>query len=336
MQGIVVLLLLLFSSLLVHAAERSYLPLTDQEMSRRFPMREVARIGLADEDADSPAPPLRHFTAGVGGVSMERIADGWLLQGKDKAGKPWRVFTGFMSNAGGDGEIYQADLDRNGIDDLVFWLPNTGAGMAPTAGLGILTFDASGQPVYLTVWGYSGPGRNGVEDLLDLKGDGHAQLLTMDFSDGYWTTSLYRLKDARWQRVVGQFGRLRYPAMTRFTYSGSRKVVTRIKPGRHPLSADLSNDRPLNQQRYRLADDSAKAYIGSAGELQLVSVPDLVIDDRPEGRTIYAGSADERLRAIFQEALGSERSVVLYGKDDSFQGNYGLAAPHTVWLLPKP
>lgn len=330
------ILLMLLGSLSAGAAERAYLPLTDEEFSRRFPMREVARIALADEDADSPAPSRRHFSAGVGGVSMERTADGWLLQGQDKGGKPWRVFAGFMSNAAGEGEIYQADLDRNGIDDLLFWLPNTGVGMAPTAGLGILTFESSGRPVYLNAWGYSGPGRNGVEDVLDLKRDGHAQLLTMDFSAGYWTTSLYRLKAARWQRIEGQFGRLRYPAMTRFTYSGSRHVVTRLKAGRHPLSADLSNDRPLNRQLYRLTDDSAKAFVGSAGKLALAGVPGVVIDDRPDGRTLYAGGAGDRLRAVFQDALGSQREALLYGKDDSFQANDGLAAPHTLWLLPKP
>lgn len=329
------MLLCLLGSGVIQAAERAYVPLTDQELSRRFPMREVARIALADEDIDSPAPALRQFSAGAAGVSMERTANGWLLRGQDMTGKPWQLSTGFMSNAAGEAEIYQADLDRNGLDDLVFWLPNPGLGMAPTASLGILTFEASGRPAYLHVRGYSGPARGGVQDMLDLKGDKHAQLLTMDFSDGYWTTSLYRLTEARWQRLNGQFGRLRYPALTRFTQAGSRRVVSRIKAGRHPISADLSNDRPLNQQRYRMADGSAKAFIGRDGKLELVSVPELVVDERPDGRTLYAGKTDEQLQAALLEAYRSGREVVLYGRDDSYQSNYGLAAPHTLWLLPK-
>ncbi|MBB4863436.1 hypothetical protein HNP46_002283 [Pseudomonas nitritireducens] len=324
-------LLCLFGCLAVQAAERAYVPLTDQELANRLPMREVARVTYADEDPDSPPPPVRHFTAGAAGVSMQRSADGWLFQGRDKAGKPWRLSTGSMSNAAGEGEIYQADLDRNGLDDLVFWLPNTGVGLAPTAGLGILTFEDSGRPVYLGVWGYSGPARNGVEDLLDLKRDGHAQLLTMDFSEGYWTTSLYRLKAARWQRIEGQFGRLHYPVLTRFTHNGSRRPVSHIKPGRHPVSADISNDRSLAGQRYRLADDSAKAFIGQAGNLQLVNVPSVVIDDRAEGRTLTVWGSAEQLQPLFQEALRERREVELYGRDESYPG---LAAPHTLWLLP--
>lgn len=39
----------------------------------------------------------------------------------------------------------------------------------------------------------------GVDDLLDLQGNGRTQLLDMQFDSGYWITNLYQVKDARWQ-----------------------------------------------------------------------------------------------------------------------------------------
>ncbi|MDI8799971.1 hypothetical protein MJM59_32150, partial [Salmonella enterica subsp. enterica serovar Montevideo] len=41
-----------------------------------------------------------------------------------------------------------------------------------------------------------------------LQGNGRTQLLDMQFDSGYWITNLYQVKDARWQRVHGWFGRL--------------------------------------------------------------------------------------------------------------------------------
>jgi hypothetical protein len=67
----------------------------------------------------------------------------------------------------------------------------------------------------------------GVEDLLDLQGNGRAQLLDMQFSDGYWVTDLYQVKEAHWQRVNGWFGQLHYPALSRFTYRPMTPPVKR-------------------------------------------------------------------------------------------------------------
>lgn len=80
----------------------------------------------------------------------------------------------------------------------------------------------------------------GVDDLLDLQGNGRTQLLDMQFDSGYWITNLYQVKDARWQRVHGWFGWLSYPALTRFNHYHGRKLIIKPIAGRNPQTDDLS------------------------------------------------------------------------------------------------
>ncbi|WP_216079590.1 hypothetical protein [Shigella sonnei] len=88
--------------------------------------------------------------------------------------------------------------------------------------------------------GFYTASKTGVDDLLDLQGNGHTQLLDMQFDSGYWITSLYQVKDAKWQRVHGWFGKLSYPALTRFTYTPNRKLVLKPIAGRDPQTEDLA------------------------------------------------------------------------------------------------
>jgi len=62
----------------------------------------------------------------------------------------------------------------------------------------------------------------------------------MQFSDGYWVTDLYQVKEAHWQRVNGWFGQLHYPALSRFTYRPNRKLVKKPGAGRNPETGDLA------------------------------------------------------------------------------------------------
>lgn len=113
-----------------------------------------------------------------------------------------------LANIAGKGQLYRADLDRNGIQDLVIWLPSTGNGLAPYAHLILMTFTREGRPCVFEPVGFYTASKTGVDDLLDLQGNGHTQLLDMQFDSGYWITSLYQVKDAKWQRVHGWFGKL--------------------------------------------------------------------------------------------------------------------------------
>ena len=145
-----------------------------------------------------------------------------------------------LANIAGKGQLYRADLDRNGIQDLVIWLPSTGNGLAPYAHLILMTFTREGRPCVFEPRGFYTASKTGVDDLLDLQGNGHTQLLDMQFNSGYWITSLYQVKDAKWQRVHGWFGKLSYPALTRFTYTPNRKIVLKPIAGRDPQTEDLA------------------------------------------------------------------------------------------------
>jgi hypothetical protein len=80
----------------------------------------------------------------------------------------------------------------------------------------------------------------------------------MVFDDGYWVTNLYRVRDARWNRVDGRFAGLNFPAYTRFTRRPNHRPV-RPAPGRHPRAPDLlreneSGERVAADGRGRAAD----------------------------------------------------------------------------------
>lgn len=115
-----------------------------------------------------------------------------------------------------------------------------GWGLAPSAQYIIFTFLKNGRPCVFEPWGFYTATDTGVDDLLDLQGNGRTQLLDMQFDSGYWITNLYQVKDARWQRVHGWFGRLSYPALTRFNHYPGRKLIIKPIAGRNPQTDDLS------------------------------------------------------------------------------------------------
>ncbi len=116
---------------------------------------------------------------------------------------------GVLQNMAGNAQLYRADLDRNGIQDLVIWRGISGNGLAPNAFLILMTFNQQGRPCVFQSDGFYTASETGIDDLLDLQRNGHTQLLDMQFDSGYWITSLYQVKDAKWQRVHGWFGKLK-------------------------------------------------------------------------------------------------------------------------------
>ncbi|MDR0735269.1 MAG: hypothetical protein LBF51_00305 [Zoogloeaceae bacterium] len=262
----------------------------------------------------------------------DEYAADFFISGKDRAGKPWTVHMGQVYNVAGWARIFTADLDGNGIGDIVVWMPNAGNGMAPTGIIHIVTFEKNGRPIIFGDAGFYGADEKGVEYLLDINRDGRAELLAMRFGYGYWISDLYQVKNARWRRVSGKFGRLRYPALTRFTHRRpNRTVVRRIMPERkrdveNEMKNDMSNDKPLNNAQYVLADGSGKRFKKLRGSaiLEVVETP-FMIDDESEGRMINAD-------ANFEQWFTERRVFLLYGLDNRYRG---LSNPHTIWALPS-
>lgn len=72
---------------------------------------------------------------GVAGVTLEKMPNDdseWQLNGKIA---PVNLVgaCGVLQNMAGNAQLYRADLDRNGIQDLVIWRGISGNGLAPNA-----------------------------------------------------------------------------------------------------------------------------------------------------------------------------------------------------------
>lgn len=182
-----------------------YLPMSDSEYAQKRALKPLLTMPY---DAEQNW----HFRkVGVAGVTLEKMPNDdseWQLNGKDRAGKSRSVPVGVLQNMAGNAQLYRADLDRNGIQDLVIWRGISGNGLAPNAFLILMTFNQQGRPCVFQSDGFYTASETGIDDLLDLQRNGHTQLLDMQFDSGYWITSLYQVKDAKWQRVHGWFGKL--------------------------------------------------------------------------------------------------------------------------------
>ena len=210
-----------------------YLPF-DKSRMRSFPLKRYEVSGLRGETPFVVSGVRLHEeTAEPRGD--EEVVDSLIFSGRDSGGKEWEVRT--AARAYYDA-LYEGDLDRNGVRDLVVAFSTGGNGLAPPCHLVFLTFDRSGRPDLFEVTGYFHPRPSDIFDLTDLDGDGRAELLFMVYDDGYWITNLYRVRDARWSRVAGRFAGLGFPAYTRFTRRPNHRPV-RPAPGRHPRAPDL-------------------------------------------------------------------------------------------------
>lgn len=336
------LLLLLLCAWPCLAQHQSYLPLTRAETNRRFPVKLLGetgggRPGYFGRGTDGAAAPAG-LSVGPSGASFEMDEDGRaVIGGKDAGGAAWRVRLGNLSGYGA--RVYAADLDRDKVQDLVIVSATGGNGLAPTSRLFALTFDEKGRPVPFEADGYFQEDARGVFDLLDLDRDGRAELLYMNFSEGYWVTTLYEAEGGRWRRVEGAHGRRTYPLYTRFTNRPNRRP-TAPRAGRKPFTPDLSNAAPVLRgtlASYEWADLSRSEDLKltvSQGGAQVACSPVAwfgsfgVVADTAEGRevvTVYGN--EEAAKGLLDAALRSRWEVTLYGRRSAER-----CSPEWVWL----
>lgn len=325
---VVLFSLLLAFNVAAQAENQSYLPLTKADLGRPFALKYLGAINPDSE---------RQLEVGVSTATLKYTEEGeLLLTGRDRAGDSWQVFVG-----GGRGvEAYEADLDHDGLRDLVLVAATGGNGLAPSSHLVAVTFESDGRPVRFEAEGYFDAGAKGLFDLRDLNGDGRAELIFMNFSDGYWITNLYTARNARWRRIKGRFGSRAYPLYTRFTNRPNRRAAT-PPPGRHPFAPDLSNDVASAHGRlrsYRWAnvsqsEDVELTFETRAGQ-QMICRPVswyasfTVVLERAHERKIFSlAGAEEEFKAVLDEIIASRAEVALYG---------GRAAegcsPETLWV----
>jgi hypothetical protein len=324
------------------AQSRDYLPLSRAETGRPFPVKFVGetrggRPGYFGTGGDgSPAPAK--LGVGPSGASFAMDEEGGaVVEGKDRGGAAWRVRLGNLSGHGS--RLYTSDLDRDKVNDLVIVSPTGGNGLAPTHHLFALTFDGKGRPVPFEADGYFEEDARGVLDLIDIDRDGRAELLYMNFDDGYWVTTLYEAEGGRWRRVGGAHGRRTYPLYTRFTNRPNRRPVA-PKPGRNPFTPDLSTSAPTLRgtlDSYEWADvsrsEDIKLFVNE-GRARVTCAPVAwfgsfgVVADSAGGRevvTVYGN--EEAARALLEAAVKAKAEVALYGRR-SAEG----CSPEWVWL----
>jgi hypothetical protein len=329
------IILILFLPVISQALMESYLPLTSEETGQPFPLNNVETI-------DSNEWRSFNISAGSSGVYFEGEVNSGVpivAFGKDKSGFEWRVVISEIAGCMLPVEFYEADLDKNGIKDVVILIPTCGNGLTPSARLIALMFDEQGRPILFEVNGYFSLLEDGIDSLVDMNRDGRAELIHMNYDDGYWITNIYTCQNGRWSRIQGVFAKKRFPLFTRFTNRANRDAVNPMK-GRHPFAPNLSNDEPIFDGFLRSfnsnnASGTAVELIieDSKGQLTKCTPADWydsarVILDTPTTRQIglLDRQNDKNASKILNEIITKRIKISLYGKRYSDK-----CWPETIW-----
>ncbi len=311
-----------------------YLPLSKAELGKPFHLKFIGEF-----DSEHP---IRTARIGPSGAQL-RFTDqrSVMITGRDSAGKQWSVesWVGMLNS----GSLYVGDLDANGIADAVLIVSTGGNGLAPSSHIKTIMFDSSGRPVFFEADGYFRAEPDGIAELVDMDGDTRAELVHMNFDDGYWITNVYKAINARWQKIAGRLGRRDFPLFTRFTYRPNHTAVS-PKRGRHPFGPDLSDNAPRLTGRlvsYEWANVEQSGNI----LLNLKRANGKTVDCRPDswyssfavaidgkqGRRIASlGSSDDSVRSLLNEIVAKRYDVSLFGQRIS-----NSCSPELLWASPR-
>lgn len=163
--------------------------------------------------------------------------------GIDASKKPWKLTKHYY---GLGTALYLADLDRNGVQDIVLLQATGACGIAPPAVLTTILFDSQKRPMPLEVSGYFNATDDDwgesktttcIEDLITLGKDKHAILICNQLDSAqvngryrsYWRTILYRADRGRWVRLPS-YQKKRLPLLVRYTYKPNHKVIPDAVP----------------------------------------------------------------------------------------------------------
>jgi len=308
-----IVLLILYLAPAAICYDDSHLPLSQAEVARRFPQKQLPCPDLDTASQVQIGTQAIHLEVEDHETAPDALyADTRLvISGKDNNGHPWKVTTGW-SRLGC--ELFSSDLDGNGRQDLI-WVSYSGAlGDQPPSNLLILLFDRDGRPVPSEFDGYFEADVHGVKEFLDLNRNGHAELVRQSINDGYYIASLYEARDAHWFLVRGRFGSRTYPLYTRYT-SRVNHSATIPKPGRNPQYEDLSNSAILKQPPVRIEklqwvkdkDDQRTYPTIELSDGRSCTMPAALVVDGEAGRQIsmlgYTEETKQLLETIMSDKL---------------------------------
>lgn len=312
-----------------------FLPLDPAELGPRYPV-------VRDGELSAGSSPLP-LAVGVGGARAETASEREvIIRGRSARGRTWSLRTGLSFTMA----FFHADLDRNGIPDLLIKRWTGGCGSAPSTHLIALLFDPSGMPVPFECDGFL-EDTPGISDLFDMDRDGKAVLVAMHATSGnYWAWTLYKAENGRWRRLDGPRGKRHFPLFTSRGRSErpSRKAVTPSRATQDSVP-DLATARPIlsgaTLASYRLdKDDELEMRVcDPQGRMRIChparwhSSYSLVLDTR-EGRRIVQGSASRQAQLDILKAMGSARcKLELYGRrpTENPEGAHEPLTPELTW-----
>lgn len=285
-----------------------YLPLKDSDTAHRFPQRVLRTNFVQGMSALRVGSTTVRFMEETGEIQFS---------GFDAAHKPWTVTAAAMFGGG----LYTADLDHDGTVDLIYAAYTGGNGLAPPMHVVTLLFERNGRPVPSEIDGYFEIDEHGLADLIDLDGDGRAELIRQAYDDGYWITSDYEARDAHWHRISGEHASRTFPIYTRFT-NRTNRVPTTPSPGRHPVEDDLSNNTTIYSGRLSAvhwADVSQCENPELALSDGTVCTPVawyssmIVVRDTADGRRAATLGAPEEAHRLLNEIMRAKLEVKLSG-----------------------
>lgn len=212
-DGVVAMLLILAFAAAAFAQQPGPVDARESGALPEWAVKRAARVGMPVDCGGAS----EWKTAVAGSEIRVRPHKEIIVQGRDRAGLPWRVQASYPGDGGCRFVAY--DLDRNGYADLIFLTANGGSGPAGVA-MTVVAFDRLGQPV---PWQATGPFAlegDRILNLVDLDSNGKIELL-FPFVEEHGLKgdtavhiSLYTVSDGYFRRVDGMFAGRRFPVET--------------------------------------------------------------------------------------------------------------------------
>ena len=308
------LLLILLS---VAAFGQESIPIPATELSKRVPMTTIFYSNIPDS-AKTPD------------FLFARYNDTFSAEGRDKAGKPWRVILDPTIRG-----LWRAD--RDGHQTYYFAGDTGGVGMAPLTWILVLSFDEHGRPVpFYFRTQLEEYDERGLRDYLNLDGTGPV-LLQQDWvlkeftpdgvRSGYFITSVYEQRGYYWYRADGQHGTKVFPIFQSFEPPYKRaQEITDTASLKH-WASDYGNDPKMGLRTHIVSVDRKGIHFGP--ELKCVMEEwEIFVRDTASGREI--ANDDSKPQELLAELARIHAPVVLTGLKEWPEDNSCEAS--VIWV----
>lgn len=296
----------------MRTARLAFLLVSNLCAQTRFPMRWVGEIGHLTTPAN----------LGIATAHADKEFGTVRLEGRDAAGKRWRVWLEVSGGVGGT-DVWTADFDRNGHTDLLIASSFPGNGRCiQTAELYALMFEASGRPVPWRGTSSSMTGfRQPPVSIVDSDRDGRAEMVTLNCEyDGpgaakHSIGGVYAARDAAW-RPVRSTPFPAHLAAARWPLRGSSIQLAPASPASWPDYLDgWGQQRPLLQLRSLSTGETG------CGGIRLEVIEGQVVPARDECESVKGthysdGSSSEEWPAVAIDSTGG-RDVFLTAFDEA-------------------